>query len=474
MSSSAEVYKRLLAAATPELRAWLQQHPQRVLAVLARVSNLLEQPVATFAAVQPSKASGNILAARLETFKARIATLARKAQKLGLPLPVVEYGTPFWEKIPQADWEIELGHAPRYRERIPVTVDMPAIQIPGWQFQATVEHRMAGQHAQGPRGFANLIKLAPGVASLPEAYRTAGPHCDHCKTRRWRNETFVLAKDGKRVRIGRQCLRDYIGAEDAETLIALSSFLDDMRGATGDGEEGGGFSDGYLSSFRLRDVLVRAAQDIREHGYMGRKQANEQGVESTADSVRFMLMPPKNLPPARRPPPPAAGDVEVGEAALAWVRTAPGNSDFMHNLRALATHEYVGEDDLGMAVAIIPAYQNAQRIAQEATAAGPGGYLGKVGERFGGAKKSDPPPLTATILRRTTTHSIYGTSTLFSLRTPAGFDLLLFLSGTPGPGFREGVVVRVSGTVKAHTLDKLTQRPVTQLTRADMERVEGG
>jgi hypothetical protein len=38
----------------------------------------------------------------------------------------------------------------------------------------------------------------------------------------------------------------------------------------------------------------------------------------------------------------------------------------------------------------------------------------------------------------------------------------------------EGAKVRVTGTVKAHTLDKMTSRPVTQLTRGDLHLIPGG
>lgn len=469
--SAGEVFAQLRAAASPELRAWLQARPQTVLAVIARVDNLLLGPAAAYADMRPSKAEGMISASKLEDFKRRIAALQKKTAKHGLPPIMVAYGQPQFVKLPQKDWEVELGIAPRYEQQIPVSLDMPAVQIKGWRFLATVDHRSDGTGPDKKPTFHNIIKLAPGVGSLSSAYRTAGPHCDHCKTQRWRKETFVLEKDGRQVRVGRQCLRDFIGHEDAETLILLAQTIDDLRGAVGEDSEFGGGGSDYDAAVRVERALVRAAQAVNTYGYVSRKQAEAQNIESTADTVSFALFPPRNAPREKLPPPPSPADEALGKAALAWVRSAPGDSDFMYNVRTAAAQDYTYARDLGLLVAIIPAYERAQGILREGEGLPPGAHLGKVGDRFGGAGKKALPPLEAVITKRRVLDGTYGTTTLLGMRTPEGADLLWFATGVVSPMYGEGKRVRVTGTVKAHIQDKLTGRPVTQLTRGEIELI---
>jgi hypothetical protein len=58
-------------------------------------------------------------------------------------------------------------------------------------------------------------------------YRSIEPICEHCNSRRNRNDVFVLAgPDGHRKIVGRNCLADYIRSGDAETLARWADMMD--------------------------------------------------------------------------------------------------------------------------------------------------------------------------------------------------------------------------------------------------------
>ena len=71
----------------------------------------------------------------------------------------------------------------------------------------------------------NIIRRINHEYEIPEMYKTTDCYCEHCKTIRFRKNTFLLAdKSGNYKQVGKSCLNDYIGI-DSVKLIELCSSL---------------------------------------------------------------------------------------------------------------------------------------------------------------------------------------------------------------------------------------------------------
>lgn len=107
-------------------------------------------------------------------------------------------------------------------ENTPQSMMIPASRygdLEGWEFLGTV-------HSLGEEA---VLNAAPGK-QIPEEYRTAKPVCDHCETARHRKDTFIVSKDGQTRRVGRNCLRDFLGHASAEALVRYLYKFKDAEG----------------------------------------------------------------------------------------------------------------------------------------------------------------------------------------------------------------------------------------------------
>lgn len=78
----------------------------------------------------------------------------------------------------------------------------------GWRVLAHIEHGAQGN-----------IVTAFDCDPLPEWY-TLPAHCDHCKTNRNRNETYIVEhENGTRRQVGKSCLKDYTGIFPGSAIL---------------------------------------------------------------------------------------------------------------------------------------------------------------------------------------------------------------------------------------------------------------
>ena len=88
----------------------------------------------------------------------------------------------------------------------------------GWRYVASVEHTKAG----------NIIDRKDASIEVPERYYTGKPYCEHCKTKRARNASFIVMNDetGEFKQVGRNCLCDFTHGLSAEAVAHYLSFFD--------------------------------------------------------------------------------------------------------------------------------------------------------------------------------------------------------------------------------------------------------
>lgn len=386
----------------------------------------------------------------LPRFERRAGQLSRRAVKLGCA-PIT------WERVATAERRIkERDRAPYIVEIAVVEVIGPAPRIPGWTFAGTLQHCVADDGTA-----VNILRTI--VEGVPERYRDAGPICDHCKTVRRRNDTYLVRSDaGEWKQIGKNCVADFCGHPSAQSIAAACEWIADIEGEFGREEsEGGGGFGGGPSIFELDRFLAHCLDAMAEWGWVSRKAADVSvGRLSTSDAALNAICPPK----ARRYEPPSAAALEKAQAAIEWAREWEEPSDFAHNCRTIARLGHVEWRTAGLAAAICIAHERAMGRIAERAAMGESLHFGEVGRRA---------VFTLTVIRRHTYETDYGAKTIVVYRDDAGNVAVWFASGVPE--IEIGHRYTVKATVKEHGLDERDGRAVKQtvLSRVAVQEDHG-
>lgn len=129
------------------------------------------------------------LQAQIDQINKRVARLVKR----GYPVKpvVIKVGPPIIEKKP-VEGEYDAIGCPIYRDRVCYNVELESPEPPranGWEFVAALSH---------VEDVGTVLRVIPG-AKVEEGelkqFRNASPeNCDHCHTKRKRNDTFILRK----------------------------------------------------------------------------------------------------------------------------------------------------------------------------------------------------------------------------------------------------------------------------------------
>ena len=253
-----------------------------------------------------------------------------------------------------------------------------------WKFIASVEHTEKG----------NIIKKCCDDVEVPERYYTSETVCEHCNSRRYRKNTFIvyneITKEFKQV--GKSCLKDFTCGMSAEGIACYISLFDELI----EGEYIGAGSHatryietmeamqyiaetikhfGYVKSEETRPTKQRAREYYEvEHGmiggYYGRKIAEE--LRAEIEAVSFD----------------AKSDYakELTEKVLVWIEEQEESNNYFHNLKTVCSLEYITFENFGLLASVFPAYdrslererQKAEEQAQEQKSE----FVGNVGDRI--------------------------------------------------------------------------------------------
>ena len=401
----------------------------------------------------------------VRSLRAKLAKLVRRALKLGVVAPVLTEDEP--RDVVLLD---ERGR--RFiRRYVRVTVEQAVpVAFSGWSFAASIDH---GSDDAG--NALNVIRTSPHFeGDVPKSFRTDGPTCDHCRTVRRRNETFVVYHaDGELRRVGRQCLRDFLGHTDARNIVARASFLRDLRCALDDAEQSGGFGGGIWRVGAL-DALTWTAFVIRTNGWLSRGKSRDFGGFATADLAWDLATLACGLrEPGKGETLPESTEQDATDAseALEWARAIDPDtdSDYLHNLRVVLSRSSVSAKEIGLAASAVAVYirERDRTIAQQTRISKPSNWLGTVGQRFGGKGKTGIPAIDGNIIKAHGFEGAYGLTTIFVVQTDEGDEVLWFASGSGG-GAQVGERVTINGTIKAHKTDR-DGRKQTQISRGRLD-----
>ncbi len=260
-------------------------------------------------------------------------------------------------------------------ERAEVILRGEPPKLAGWTFAAVVDHLSNGCITRYPFAGGD-IDLTP--------YRGVEATCDHCSTARKRHETFIVVHDtGTEKRVGRNCLADFLGHSNPASLIGHIN-LWGRAFALVEGAEEAGFGTG-VTMLEIHEFLGYVACQMREHGWCSRGKAYEEGHHgATADLAQsaYWSSDPKGHGQ------PQTEDLTRGKKALAWARALTDSevesNDYLYNLRAVCTDDYIRPKRGGLAGSVIVAAERAfEKAAEKAAEATKSNlHVGATGERL--------------------------------------------------------------------------------------------
>lgn len=436
-------------------------------------------------------AQASIPSAALDIVQERVDRVARRADRKGFPRPRLEagerevrtvYERPAWitdDMVPPTGIPRDLL-IPKEVEYVDVTiVAEDALVIGGWQFIASVDP------IEVDGAVTALYRRVPGTeaVALPARGRNPG-ECDHCRTDRIRNETFLLwHPDHGYKQVGRQCVRDFIGYDADAMLAAIAAYRD----LEFDEDEIGGWGRAAPQMYPTDVVLTAAAQAVLQQGFYVSKAKAEQSeweaedplmeskpLRSTGSVVRFLLTPPHNEDERRAheqyeswPAEKVLALVDATKAGIAELRWKE-RGEWEDNVLLLSETDHVAWKHVGvLASAVILGSRQQERAARAKVAAekAPSRHFGEKGKRY---------DFDATVELVRFFDNDWGGTFLLKFR---GDDAdFLWWSSSPQTVEVDGVEreyqtgdrVHVRATVKEHEIDRYTQQPVTVLSRAKL------
>lgn len=394
-----------------------------------------------------------------ETLQARLAKLAHRCDRINVTAPTLTVE----HVIEEMQKPVEAGLEPTKVLRFfIVTLEGENPKIGGYEFIGTISP--VTDEAGALLG--NILKMIPGNEA-PAQFREAKNYCDHCKTERRRNETFIIkSADGFR-QIGRNCLANYLGLGDPHSMAELAQILIDAAELCELSEDGerDGFRSYVPERVPLEDVLITAAAAIRLYGWLSNKSAKEFDRISTSNRVNsWMLGGKKTRDEFEHPLIPTDADKTLAANTGAWLETlgSPDN-DYLFNLSLLAKSVSITSRNFGIAVSAINAYSRAmeveirrnKRIADGAKSQ----YVGTEGERL------DFEALvvyTKSIEREGYSYYDSGISYLYKM---VQNDNVITYFSSRDLGWEQGATVKFKATVKKHEeYEGVKQTIVTRAT----------
>lgn len=379
--------------------------------------------------------------------RAEIDRLAKRAARLGT-------GAITLRETAHESWTVRRAPAPdgyadvsmtltrvRFTRFVRVFVSGPRVRLAGWQFVATLQHRTTDDGAS-----INVVRRAPGSQSiaLPDSARTAPQRCDHCRTNRLRNDTYVLAHDdGRTVQVGSTCLCDFVGDASALNAATMASYLADaMRAAEDSGDGTDSLHERGDREAPTLSMLAFAAYAVRTWGWVPASSGRDDTTRATVCARMYA----RNLPREEQWSP-EERDFDAADAALEWVRSLGREtrdlSDYEWNLYAACSSGFVAPRTEGIVCSAIAAHQRIVAKRAETERYADSRHMGVTGERMRG--------LSIRVLGVWTRESDeYGVSTLVRFVTDTGCIGTWFASGDVTDAWKVNESYAVDATVKRH------------------------
>lgn len=424
---------------------------------------IAETPVTreiTDAVVREISMSAQIDSFQLETTRAKIEKINARAARKGLAGMITMSVEPV--EVTEVD---ELTKFVRTWTEYKVEIQGTAPAYNGWEFIAKLDwDANAGL----------IVRNVPGYEGVNRETVKEG-YCDHCKTTRRRNVTYVVRnqESGETLQVGSGCLKDFTGQYTTIAFPELS--------ADDDEREGGFFGDRAEREYDPATILAVAWACVKLEGYKPRDSYGS----STRDDVFTALYPSKSRHDrefAATIAPLADEAAERAAELLAFILSDEFGGkeprDYHLNMKAVAAGKFVSRRNIGLLASAPQAWAKHQERTlireREASIYKNSQWFGTAPDKAKGIKASRHD-LTVTVKVIRYIDGEFGTTTLYTLVTEDGNVAKWFSSGTDKLGDKVGARYVIRGSVKKH--DEWEGMKSTHLTRCtvidELEPTEG-
>lgn len=361
-------------------------------------------------------------------FQSVMARINKRANKLGFPNIVYVIGAATVRPVYNETGPAFEANRTSFIQVHDVMVEGQQPVLGDWKFLGKIEHI--------PGTSETIVK-----GDVPKQYFECAPNCDHCEKKRARSETFILShKDTDELKqVGRSCLQDFFNGDNPMAHAAMLQLVFNVEDELRDLEEGD-YESGGSTVFEVKEVLLRAAAEIRVNGWVSSGKAEELNCESTSRIVRFSFSGKgrSELPDV------TVEDQDKVDKVIAWlstdeVRSKKSESPYLHNLCVLADAQFVGRKNIGMMASAVYSYDRilVERKHQEALNAS---HIGTIN-----AKLVD---LAVTVEAKIFIDNNYGGKTLHKFSDADGNQIAWFASGSSPVNV--GDLVHINATIKDH------------------------
>lgn len=271
---------------------------------------------------------------------------------------------------------------------IMVSVDGTAI-VNGWEFVATLDLSHTG---------GNVVRNASGTP-VPERFRHTPNVCEHCGTSRKRNNLYVIrnVETNEYRQVGGDCLMSYTSGLNLEYVTSWMDGITELK------RRSGAFTSGGECYIETERVMSLAVSIIEKAGYF-----NADSRLSTRSMVCTMLrndayastlekrvkLLNDELAAYRFDVAFSASDFTTDNskrvhAIMDYYKKMNDNSEFVHNVQAILSDDYVSYRDLGYICYLPQGY--AKHVEQETAKTKHliNRHFGEVGKRYKGIAIED-------------------------------------------------------------------------------------
>lgn len=394
----------------------------------------------------------NIKVSKLEELDAKLVKLAKRAAKVGAPVPAYQVtairncprkvdSEGAW--VPENIW---------YEQEVDVRVIGDACSIEGHALIAVIDTSSFDE---------NVIKTVPG-AELPAELRETKPVCDHCGLDRKRKDIVVLrTPEGKHIRLGRACVGLYLPGGDPRYAIESAKWIEELSVGSEESDREGRDGQPELSPELL---LIHAAAIVRHRGFVSKGAAREaelndgRKIHSTAELVCDRLFRDDDQFYKVFRPEILAEDYAAAKEIVAWAQSIDdtfGLNEYGRNLRIVVGAETIEPQYFGLAISAIGALRRwlSRDEARKAKAAKPA-------SQFVGAPKKRQD-FVVTCEKVIAIEGFYGLTGLHLLSDEHGNRIKWFASAS-AEWLEEGAVAKIKATVKSHEVYQGEKETVVQ------------
>lgn len=388
--------------------------------------------------------------------EAVLAKLKKKGARFGVAPLTFTWGEPFAE-----NYNDGTNEDPRWKKRVFVNlvVEGEPPRVAGFTFIARIEFAEAGV----------LVQTVPGNM-VPEKFWNTTAFCEHCKTKRYRKDVFVVRNEaGEHMQVGRQCLQDFLGNDPAMVLRSFQ-WLRSVNEALDEEKWGWGMGAFNNPIYEPLELLTKTSAVIKRYGWLSKSAAKE-GETPTASIVQWEDGTDDQKKAWKKEILPLINeaDEKLARETLVWVSGLDANNEYLHNLKIILGAKFIYQyRHIGLAVSAISAYLKTHareaelnekwKLNQKSE------WQGSEGQRLRNIKAK----LEVAIMLQA---SQWGQPVLYKFRDESGNLLVVMTTAELGVSLNQEVLL--TGTVKRHNEYKGVKE--TQLSRvavADLPKVQ--